>query len=212
MLLDSTTLLTRRHSCTDARDGAWEFAYPVACVGGAEELEPDDVLLYRHGVAPAAALTVTSGDSGGEGTSSGVRAPASDVPSAAELGGSGAVVGASAAELGGSGAVVGASAAELGGSGAVVGARMVVVTYGNGMPHALKAIQQSGLACHVIDCPLLSMPRGTPAIAPCARLRCSHACRRLPGGRRAAASPGLAPASGRRPTEQVDTAECLANM
>ena len=108
MLLDSTTLLTRRHLCTDARDGAWEFAYPVACVGGAEELEPDDVLLYRHGVAPAAALTVTSGDSGGEGTSSGVRVPASEVPSAAELGGSGAVVGASAAELGGSGAVVGA--------------------------------------------------------------------------------------------------------
>ena len=46
---------------------------------------------------------------------------------------------------------------------------MVVVTYGNGVPHALKAIQQSGLACDVIDCPLLS--RCPAALPPLLRAR-----------------------------------------
>ena len=42
-------------------------------------------------------------------------------------------------------------------------ARVAVATYGNGVPKALEAVATSGVACDVIDCPLLSRcPQALP--------------------------------------------------
>ena len=44
-------------------------------------------------------------------------------------------------------------------------ARVAVATYGNGVPKALEAVATSGVACDVIDCPLLSRcPEALPPL------------------------------------------------
>ena len=141
MLLDSTALLTRRHVSPSAKDGAWEFAYPHAEPDGAEELQADDVMLYPHGAATADAVTVTAGDGDG---------------------GDGGDGGGDGSSIGGYVRLIGSVAGGLVRSSSP---RIAVATYGNGVPHALHAISERGIACDVIDCPLLSRcPEALPVL------------------------------------------------
>ena len=136
MLLDSTALLYRKHVSPDAQDGKWQFAYPEAVPGGDEELDADDVILYPSGSVPTDALTVTASCQDGGGGGDSRAEDCSD----------GTPVQVSSSEV--------RSAAEL-----------AVVTYGNGVPHALQAVAQTGHVCDVIDSPLLSRcPAALPAL------------------------------------------------